>query len=877
MLGRFPVCVAVPAVCLLLLLSPLPAAHAGPLLDEILNCPRLGAHTPGREEDAALAIPPGGSLGQTFRLSPDAEKVFRIALWQAFWHESWEPDEILVLTLWDSLEKKNTYGRYALPYDRRMWESAVPMFTVDARVPAGELLYFELTVDLQPLRPAEEPTEWKLNKSRPGILNGNRGIEGFGGTRRDDTEGTAYVNGQPVDRDLWFEIHEKRRVDRDALHAEAFARFDLEPADLALVRTAVEQKDWDTAAAELVRHFEGRADLFPDGSTTVQFDPDYDTREADLAAAHLVLLDDGITVDLGPEWNHLALWPERGGVGLTRSGLRKHLAGGYRATGNSKYARAWNDMLTHFFLQAPSPVRAGVLPREGTLPPVSPPGLGGGSIWTALSVGARMGHGFYYYGAFVDSPHFTPDVRAAFLFNLGEMSEVFERQRGGGNWDAQMSNGLMEFGLTYPEFKSAPGWVEQGFEQLVNNALESVYDDGAAREPTVGYHGMMMRRYRNVLETAAELDLEVPPRVRELTERMYEFIQHTTQPDGTLVPWGDSTPGSVPFDLIHDATFFHRPDFLYVGTGGAAGTPPAMTSRAFPHGGFYYLRTGWDRRAHFAAVRCGPFGSHGHFDALSLVLSSFGRPILIDPAITTYGTPEAEELTSTAAHNTITVDGRNARSGTAGEWVTTERYDYFRGQNDGYDGLREVCHERRVWFVKPDGDFAGLWLVRDRVAGPGEHEAVLRWRFGRMGVEQHGNTLRTTGDGGNLTVEVLGQAPDAVEEKIARVPGEEGLTTTPVASWKQHGALPLEFTTLLVPWEGEAATHTITKADGPSEAWWIETGNTGILLAEPVKPAEPAAAGEEAYRLPDGMSVSPDGTRLVQCYQLVDGKWTRKW
>ncbi len=35
-----------------------------------------------------------------------------------------------------------------------------------------------------------------------------------------------------------------------------------------------------------------------------------------------------------------------------------------------------------------------------------------------------MAHGFAYYAWFVSSPNFTPDVRAAFIINLGEMADV---------------------------------------------------------------------------------------------------------------------------------------------------------------------------------------------------------------------------------------------------------------------------------------------------------------------------------------------------------------------------------------------------------------------------------------------------------------------
>src|SRR5207237_459726 len=162
-----------------------------------------------------------------------------------------------------------------------------------------------------------------------------------------------------------------------------------------------------------------------------QFDPKYDTHEADLVVEHKVPLDDNLTLDLGPTWNHYALWPERGGVGLTRAGVRKYLANAYAATGNEKYARAWNDLLQQFFVQ----------------------------------------------------------------------------QKGGGNWDTQMSNALFEFGWQFPECQKSKQWVSRGFTSLVKNALDTVRPDGVLQEPTINYHQLVMGRYAHTIEQARGLGL----------------------------------------------------------------------------------------------------------------------------------------------------------------------------------------------------------------------------------------------------------------------------------------------------------------------------------------------------------------------------------
>lgn len=812
---------------------------AAPVLEELLNCARLGAHTRTRDEARTCDIAPDAPVGQTFRTHPDTVRVFRIALWQAFWHESWQPDEALCLTLWDSPERRTAYGRCAIPCERRMWEGAVPLFTLEAAVPAAATLFLELTVETAPQRPAVVPTEWKLRKERPGFAGGDRRLAGIGTAADDYPDGQAFVGGVPQPFDLWFEVHETRRVPSEALYEEAFSRFDLGLPGLAGLRAAVEARDWQRAVDEMIRHFEGRADLFPEDAPPPAFRPDFDTREADLAAEHKVLAEEGCTIDLGPQWSHYTLWPERGGVGLTRSGLRKVLAAGYQNTANEKYARAFADMLYHVFREAPSPVRAGALPPEGTLPPTCPNGLGGGSLWNGLSLGARIGHGFHYYGVFRNSPAWTRDLRAAFIINLGEMLEVFERQKGGGNWDAQMSNGLMEAGLTYPEFRRAREWVRQGAEALAANARESVREDGVAREPTTGYHGMMMRRYAKFLRRSRELGLEVPRDVAALTLRMYEFIMHCTQPDGLLVPWGDSAPGMRPDDLAADADLFDRDDFRYVGSGGREGRTPAAVAAGFPQGGFYFARSDWTPAAHFLAVRCGPFGSHGHKDALSLVLAVHGKTRLIDPGICTYGTPEAAELTSSRAHSLITVDGRDAPSAEADAWAPANRSAYVAGHNHGYEGLPEVVQHRRIWFLQAGEGLPALWTVADDVTGPGEHELALRYRFAdvALAADPPGDCLRTREPDANVALHVL-DPPPGVERSLGKalavLPGRAGLCETPVAEWRWRSALPVAVTTVLVPGAGaDVPAYSACAIRGQTagvRAVWLTAGEAGCLF-----------------------------------------------
>lgn len=847
------------------LLAGVPAFADLPLLERILNTAKLGAHTAQRDDARFATVQPGKPVGQTFMTSSSAQEVFRIAIWQAFWHETWQPDESLVMTLWDSPQKRVAYARCAIPYSRRMWEGAVAMFTLQAKVEPNRSYYFELTVDLEPLRPAVIPREWSLSGQRPGFAGGDGIIAGIGTASGDYAGGSAYIGGEAQDYDLWFEIHEIHRVERDQLYQRAFGYFNLDYPPLHGVREAVEKRDWEEAVRRLVAHFESREDLIPPDARLPKLNPEFDTREADLASEAKVLLPDGMTVDLGPFWNHYTLWPERGGVGLTRSGLRKILASAYSNTGNEKYARAFSDMLYHLFRQCPSPLQAGVWAGESKIPPAPPAGISGGSMWSALAIGARMGHGFAYYGRFVSSPFFPLDIRAAFIINLGEMAEVIDRMEASGNWETQIADTLLEFGTIYPEFKIASGWIQRGAQRLIENALSTVRPDGVLQEPTTGYHLLVMGRYLNLITQSRDLGISLPPELKALTEKMHEYVMYSTLPDGTLPIWGDGNPPMHPDMLVRAAEVFGREDFRFVGTGGKQGQPPAHTSFGFPHGGFFYMRDSWRRDSHYMGIRCGPHGSHGHWDQLSVIVAPFGRLLLIDPGVYIYGTPEAQELSDTRSHNTVTVDERRTLSGgTPDLWVTASQWDFFAGHNEGYAGLPDVRHHRQIWFLKPQGEFGGLWLMVDQLTGSGEHEAQVWFRFAPVQVQANeaGKTVWTSGEGGNLSIRAVeaNGVNLALTEGIAALDGGK-LAKVPVARFARKAELPQTFVTLVLPYRGQKPPEvktiplSVRPAPAQARAVWVEAGDRAWLLFTGAPASLQGTPPSHEVVLPDGSRV----------------------
>jgi uncharacterized heparinase superfamily protein len=111
----------------------------------------------------------------------------------------------------------------------------------------------------------------------------------------------------------------------------------------------------------------------------------------------------------------------------------------------------------------------------------------------------------------------------------------------------------------------------------------------------------------------------------------------------------------------------------------------------------------------------GPIAAHGHADSLSFILTAYGQPYFIDTGSYVYiaDNPYRNYFRSTAAHNTIVIDGRNqseiagaflwsdkADSYTDG-WISNGQYDRISGWHNGYHRLADpVTHKRVIKFDK---------------------------------------------------------------------------------------------------------------------------------------------------------------------------------
>lgn len=317
--------------------------------------------------------------------------------------------------------------------------------------------------------------------------------------------------------------------------------------------------------------------------------------------------------------------------------------------------------------------------------------------------------------------------------------------------------------VVFPEFRRAREWREFALTEMVANIQADLLPDGVHCELSTDYHHLALRNWLQARKLITDNGIAVPPSMDQGLRRALEFSLHIHKPDGIVPSFSDGDARSFLPLLQQGAEIFGREDMRFVANAGRAGTAPAQRVAHFPFGGYHVIRSHWRASpdfadAHHLVFDCGPLGegNHGHFDALSIELAACGRSLIVDPGRYTYSEAAGEDgvnwrvhFRSTAAHNTVCVDGRqqtryvpkaikepsrhtqgSTRHKVAGPAPDTSFTERFHG---GYlDVLRGRCasheydavHERTIVFAGRE-----YWIVSDRLRADSVHDYTLSFQL----------------------------------------------------------------------------------------------------------------------------------------------------
>jgi len=512
-------------------------------------------------------------------------------------------------------------------------------------------------------------------------------------------------------------------ADHPASTNALFGRLDLARPDLARVRILVARKEWAAARRALKDHFRQRrvrVGFWPIDRRSIQ-NPN-DIAEHRFSFYGSKVFDAGRPI----RWNAIFLGDRELTYALNRHQHLLVLASAYRRTHDPKFARAFVEQVRDW------------IARNGT------PDRRLWAAWRPLEVAIRIGVWSDVFFQFLGADEFSPDDVALMLLSLHDQAAWLAPRigAGAGGWSSSLPTGLAAVAVLFPEFKESAQWRGRAYSTLISDMKNHTYADGSDDSLSPHHQNANLTTYWLPFKLAVENRVAIPSFYSSTLEKMCTYQAYIRRPDGRYPAFNASDPMDCLPLLLAAAKVFKRPDLAYITSHGRSGSAPTSTSCAFRPSGVFVMRDNWSRTANYLALDAGPFGRSGqHEDKLSFELAAFGRTAIVDPGrySLNFADPLTRYLATTAAHNTLTVDGRDqcrARASRTWDpggnapncWISRKRFDYFAGGYvSGYEGLPAVRHYRRVFFLKDNS--RPYWIVSDRVIGRGKHHLSSRFQF----------------------------------------------------------------------------------------------------------------------------------------------------
>lgn len=274
----------------------------------------------------------------------------------------------------------------------------------------------------------------------------------------------------------------------------------------------------------------------------------------------------------------------------------------------------------------------------------------------------------------------------------------------------------------------ADAWLKKGLEILDLEMPEQFLSDGMHFELSPMYHATLlwdMCDLVNIAENAHNPELmRRLTRWRQVIQRGLAWFQSMLHPDGGIPFFNDASFGIAP--TYADVKGYA--DHLSIGLPEEdlfGGDQPSAVFH--PDSGYAAISMSKGDKALVDLARVGPDyqPGHAHADTLSFELSIHGQRVFVNSGTSQYGDgPERQRQRSTAAHNTVEIDGFDSSEVWAGFRVarralpTVECFEQagrsvcIRASHNGYRRLKGKNIHSRQWNIK-----AGEMMVTDAITG----------------------------------------------------------------------------------------------------------------------------------------------------------------
>ncbi len=323
--------------------------------------------------------------------------------------------------------------------------------------------------------------------------------------------------------------------------------------------------------------------------------------------------------------------------------------------------------------------------------------------------------------------------------------------------------GLFVIGATMPYFKESDGWLKFATAELLKELDHQILADGADFEASISYHRLVLEIFLMFFTLSRSSDVELPVRLWQRLEAMFDFVRAYSKPDQEAPLVGDSDDGRLlkfkerpsaehSYLLSIAAVLFDKDKFRqtnqldeeavwWFGEEGLKKferfpwNQQTPISQAFNVSQIFIQR----KDSLYAIIDCGDHGakgrgSHAHSDALSFELYAFGQTFLRDPGTFVYtaSKPWRHLFRSTAYHNTVRIDRKEISEinqdqpfalGTnvlpkVNSWQSDKERDVLDAEHYGYKRLAKPVTLRRIMTFDKHDEY---WLIEDIFTGKGHH------------------------------------------------------------------------------------------------------------------------------------------------------------
>lgn len=282
--------------------------------------------------------------------------------------------------------------------------------------------------------------------------------------------------------------------------------------------------------------------------------------------------------------------------------------------------------------------------------------------------------------------------------------------------------------------KEAETWLKKGLSILIREILEQVLQDGGNYERSPMYHSIMLEDILDIFNifrmfNHPAIGHDTIATIKTIAAKMLLWLQAMCHPDNQIPLFNDSAFSIAP----SSQQLSEYADHL--------GISHNKTSPAFND----LTETGYvsiKNKQFSLIIDAGDIGpdyqpGHAHADTLSFELSKGQRRLIVDSGTSTYSTGlERERQRGTAAHNTITIDGKNssevwgsfrvARRAKIVERSITENNGSYTitAAHNGYKRLKGTGLHRRTWIISPT-----KIIIKDYIEGSGLHTVEAHFHF----------------------------------------------------------------------------------------------------------------------------------------------------